>query len=163
MRKRKIIIVLEPDLLSNEVFAVNPFYDEGEAKNKLQYTDFLIHFRERKGVLEMKACEYSGVFYTTGHTQIHNVNRLFLSKKDRAISEILKSSDDLLFDDGRMRGILKNWNEDVSFKEELSDLIESRRQAIKNKSLKIAMREYEDARAKLQVLMFPDLESKESQ
>jgi hypothetical protein len=153
IRKRKIILVLEPDLLSNEVFAVNPFYDEGEEKNKLQYIDALIKLREENGELTVTACEYTGCFYTTGHTQIHNVNNLFLNKKDKAINEILRTPYEYIEDEGRMNKLLENWNEDMDFKNYLIKLINSRKEDNSKERISKALENYDKARKELEEAM----------
>ena len=154
LRKRKIILVLEPDLLSDEVFAVNPFYDEGEKKNKLQYIEGLIKIREENGKLTVKACEYNGCFYTTGHSQIHDVNNLFIDKKDKAINEIIKTPYKYIEDESRMNKLLSNWDDDEQFKNRLVALINSRKEEHKKDELNNALKAYENARIDLENAMF---------
>ena len=153
LRKRKIILVLEPDLLSNEVFAVNPYYDKGNEKNKLQYVSMSIDIHEKDGDLTFKNCEYKGTFYTIGHSQIHNVNSLFLDKKDLAVNEIIKSSNQLIEDDSRFSKILSNWANDEEFKNELIELIEEIKDKSKKEQLEKAMENYEEARKRLEIAM----------
>ena len=152
-RKRKIILILEPELLSDEVFAVNPFYDEGEKKNKLEYIDALIKIREEKGKITVTACEYSGTFYTTGHSQIHNVNGLFLHKKDNAINEIIETPYKYIENEDRMNKLLSNWNDDLEFKNKLISLINTRKEEHAKEQLAKALENYEEARQKLEQAM----------
>jgi len=153
LRKRKIILVIEPELFSNEVFAVNPFYDEGDKKNKLQYIDVLVKLHEENGKITVSACEYSGTFYTTGHTQIHNVNGLFINKKDLAINEILKTDIQYIKDESRINKLLSNWDEDKEFKNELISLINDRKEEHKKQEFTKALNNYEIARKELENAM----------
>lgn len=153
LRNRKIILVLEPDLLSNEVFAVNPYYDEGEEKNKLQDIEISIRLTEKKGELNIDTCQYSGTFYTTGHRQIHSVNSLYIDKKDKAIAEILKIQFEHIEDNNRMNKLLSNWDHDPCVKNHLISLIEDRKKENKELEIKKALENYELARNQLELVM----------
>lgn len=155
LRNGKIIIVLKPDLLSNQVFAVNPYYDEGDSKNRLQYVDALVKFREKNGKLELTACEYNGAFYTTGNSQIYDVNSLFVEKKDIAIHEVLTIPSKCLLEDKRMDKLLFNWRHDKDFQNELRAMIDYRKDGIKKEEIEKAIQEYEEARKNLHEKMFP--------
>jgi len=153
LRKRKIILTLEPDLLTGEEFAVSPFYDEGSKNNMLQDVNISVRIVEKKGKINASA-EYYGSHYTTGHTQINSLNSCYISKKDRAIAYILKTEYQYIEDDSRMNKLLSNWSSDPDFKAELVSLINERKDKHRKEELKLAMEQYDEARKNLEKAMF---------
>ena len=122
---RKITIVLESSIYSGEPFAVNPFYDEGEEKNKLQRTNFNIKVVENGGEIEAIA-SMEGALYTTGHTQIHDLKALFKTKIERAVYEILDTDIKYINDKGRMNKLIDNLESEEE-KDHALNLIENRK------------------------------------
>ena len=159
LRNRKIIIVLEPDLLTCEEFAVNPFYNEGLEKNKIQEIRIGVWLTEKNGNIKVETAEYNGTHYTTGHTQIHYLNGMYLNKKDCAIAEIKKTEFQYIEDESRMNKLLCNWNDFPEFQKELIDLINNRKAEHQKNKLKQALNEYEGARKRLEKIMFKTKET----
>lgn len=159
LRKGKIIIVLSPDLLTNQEFAVNPFYNEGTAKNMLQEAKFGVWFTEKDGEIKIDYAGYNGTHYTTGHTQLHSINSMYLSKKDCAISEILKTADKYIEDNSRMNKLLSNWDNDLDFKIELKELISARKKQINKNKIKSIVEKYEAAKRELDVILKENISS----
>jgi hypothetical protein len=147
LRNRKIIIVIEPDLLSNEVFAVNPYYDEGENKNKLQYAKFNISVEENYGRVSANVSYLgAGSHFTTGHTQLHeSFEKVFISKKEKAIHEILTIEEKWYNQPDRVSKILKMWDKDTKFKSHLISLCEKREIEFKEDKIKKANKMYKEA------------------
>lgn len=153
LRNGKIIIVIKPKLLSNQTFAVSPYYDEGDAKNQLQEASFNITVCEKGGDVKCNVGFSSGLgHFTKGRTQIHcGMSKLLFSKVDLAAHEILTCDDKYLFDEDRMSRLIKNLKLS-SEKEWAKSLICSRKDVIKKASvtkakdkLMIAIAEYESS------------------
>lgn len=145
-RDRKIIIVIESDLYSDEVFAVTPFYDEGDAKNQLQSIQFHLDVTEQAG--QVKANVSFGnclSHFTKGHSQLHSpLNRFFLDKKDCARNWFLTEKQEF-FTDERIKRILDLWETDKPFQVELSNIAKSRKLKFKNDRLVKAKLEHQKA------------------
>jgi hypothetical protein len=153
MRKGKIIIVLEPELLSNQVFAVNPYYDEGDEKNKLQYVRIALEIKEDNGKIQVESCNYKGFTYTTSHRQMTDPNNLYLSKRDRAISELLNLDIEYINDIDRIDKLLGLWTDDPAFKSHLVDIISYRKELDFSNRLKNAMEKQQEASDEIKGLL----------
>ncbi len=153
LRNGKIIIVLNPDLLSNQVFSVSPFYTEGDEKNKLEYTRIHLMIFEKEGNIKIEGCGYSGQHYTTGHTQICSPNKLFLSPKEHAIHEIESTDIKYVKDSKRMGRLLGMWEGDESFLHELNLLIEKRKREHLLEEYKEASLNFKKAREEFETLL----------
>lgn len=161
LRNRKIILVLEPDLLSDEVFAVNAFYDEGEEKNKLKQIQVSLNLTEKNGKIEVENCAYAGYHSTTGHSQIHHTESMFVDKKDKAVHELLTTPYKYIEGESRMKQLLDCWNEDQEFRKELVDIIVNRKEEHRKDKLSEALEEYEGARVRLEKAMNISVEKEE--
>jgi hypothetical protein len=155
LRNRKIILVLEPDLLSNEVFSPSPFYDDGDNKNKLQTIRIGITLLEEKGKVTIEKCNYVDYHSTTGHRQI-NINEMFINKKDHAIYEILTTDYKYIEDKRRINQLLSNWDNEIEFRDKLINLINNRKEEHKKKEFIKALEAYETARKNLEHTMCLD-------
>lgn len=125
---RKIILEIESDLYSNEVFAVTPFYDEGDAKNQLQAVHINIQITEENGELKT-GINYGNMLshFTKGHTQLHYpLDTFYLNKKDCAL-HYFNTEKQEQFTDERIIKILKLWEEDKSFHSKLVEIVEKRK------------------------------------
>ncbi len=128
---RKITIEFESDLYSNEVFAVTPFYDEGDDKNQLQEVKFVVYVTEEDGVISASVkfgnCLYH---YTKGHTQLHkDLTKFYKSKKECALDWVETESEEN-FNESSKTQILKLWEHDVKFYDMLKKKIKEREQKI---------------------------------
>ena len=154
VRNGKIIIVIEPSLLSSQTFAVNPFYDEGDKKNQLQEAHFSVSLTERNREITKCTVNFGNSLghFTKGHTQIHDrMENLFFTKIEKAVHEILTTDVKYLEDDSRMNKLLTLLDSDRE-REHVSSLIDDRLSEVKSKrvivakeALKEAMAEYEAA------------------
>ena len=110
LRNGKIIIVIKPRLLSDQVFAANPFYDEGDKKNQLQEAHFNINISEKSGIIKSEATFGNGLsHFTKGHSQIHSsMKDLFLTKIEEAAHEVLTTDQKYLMDSERMGKLINN-------------------------------------------------------
>ena len=110
LRNGKIIIVIKPRLLSDQIFAVNPFYDEGEKKNQLGNAHFNLEITESGGSVKVEANFGNGLsHFTKGHSQIHcNMHHLFLTKIENAVHEVLTTDEKYLFESERMGKLIDN-------------------------------------------------------
>jgi hypothetical protein len=135
-RDRKIIVVIESDLYSDEVFAVTPFYDEGDAKNQLQSLHFNLELTETSGEVKAKVSFGNCLsHFTKGHSQLHsNLSTFFIDKKDCARNWFLTEKEEW-FKDERITQILKLWETDNLFHAELSDIAKARKMKFKNDRL----------------------------
>jgi hypothetical protein len=154
LRNRKIILVIEPDLLSDEVFSYSPFWDDGEDKSKLQKVRINLGLLEKNGNIEIENCEYAGHHFTTDNSQITDPNDMFVDKKDHVINEILTTQFKYIEEEYRMNKLLGIWDNDIEFKNKLISLINSRKEKHKKKILDEALRTYEEARKNLEDAMF---------
>ena len=150
LRNGKIIIVIKPSLLSNQVFAVNPFYDGGDSKNQLKSASFHLQVEEKAGSVSVEA-NYSGYHFTTGHTQVHDLRSMFFTKIENAVYEILKSDRKYILDSDRMTKLVNNL-ETQEEKDHVRSLIDKRIEAArvnnmmsKKVSMLDAIKEYEAA------------------
>ena len=150
-RGRKIILVIESDLYSDEVFAVTPFYNEGDKKNQLQDVHFELKVTETSG--NIKASVEFGNFlshFTKGHTQLHEpVNTFFIEQKDCARNYFLKEKPEH-FTDERINQILKLWKEEPEFRSELSLIAIERKKQFKIDTLNKAKENYQKALSNLE-------------
>lgn len=153
-RGGKIILVIEPDLFSNEVFAVNPYYDEGENKNKLQYAKFNISVEENYGRVSANVSYLgAGSHFTTGHTQLHeSFDKVFISKKDKAIHEILTIGEKWYYADGRIGKLLKMWDSEPKFQDHLKKLCVKRECEFKAIRFKKAKENYLNALSEMETI-----------
>jgi hypothetical protein len=148
-RDRKIILVIEPDLFSDEVFAVTPFYDAGDEKNKLQHARFNVSIEETKGIISAKV-GYSGNNFTTGHSQIHgSIESHFIDKKDCALNWFLNEPEEY-YTESRKNQILNMWNHDQIFQKELSEIFEKRQKEFKIEKLNKIKKKYQEALEELE-------------
>ena len=136
-RGRKIIIVFESELYSNETFAVNPFYDEGDEKNQLQAVHFDLKVTEDNGQVNAEVYYGSGgSHFTKGHTQLHSsLSSYFLDKKECAMDWIEEEKEEYFTKD-RIDKMLSNWKEDRMFLEALQGLIKEKLQNIRLEKIK---------------------------
>ncbi|MCP3924520.1 MAG: hypothetical protein GY714_18255 [Desulfobacterales bacterium] len=128
-RGRKIIIVIEPDLFSSEVFGVTPFYDEGDEKNQLQNAQFVVNITEEDYKVDANV-SYTGCHYTKGHTQLHSLSECALSKKDVALNWFL-TEEEKYYTEDRIQQILKLWVEDEEFYKKLVEISTRRKKEFK--------------------------------
>lgn len=153
-RGRKVIIVFESDLYSDEVFAVTPFYDEGDAKNQLQDAHFTLNVDEKSGNIKANVW-FTGAntHYTKGHTQLHYpMNRFFLSKEDCVIDWAMTEKEEWLNED-RIKQVLNMWNGNTEMQERIKDIISNRKQRFKLDRLKKAKENYHIALKELESAM----------
>lgn len=130
VRNGKIIMVIEPKIMSSQVFAVNPFYTEGDEKNQLQDTQYIIKVTEKNGEIKKFEAEYSNSLshFTKGHTQIHcGMRNLFKSKIETAVYEILTTKIKYILDDSRMKKLIDLLDSDEERNHAIM-LIEKRKQ-----------------------------------
>jgi len=145
-RNRKIIIVIESDLYSNEVFAVTPFYDEGDKKNQLQSINFDLKVNEEGGKLDATV-NFSSYLphFTKGHTQLSKpLTMFYLTKKECAKDWFLNEKREY-FTESRISQILKLWDEDKDFQNELLDISIKRKKQFKSDDLNEAKKNYQIA------------------
>lgn len=147
-RDRKIILVIEPDLFSNEVFAVTPFYDEGDKKNQLQKIKLSMTVEEKNGKITTRV-NYSGDHYTKGHRQMFDVDRHFINKKDCTLNWFLNEPEKY-YTESRKKQILDIWKHDIEFQKELSEIFEKRKNEFKIKKLKEIKERYQEALSDLE-------------
>ena len=89
LRNGKIIVVIKPDLLSGQEFAVSACYNEGKEKNMLQKTRFSISVIEEGGkIMECRANYGESHHYTTGNIQIRSMKNVFINQFDKCLHEI---------------------------------------------------------------------------
>lgn len=149
-RGRKIIIVIESDLYSDETFAVNPFYDEGDEKNKLCEIRMAVDIKEQSGYVSAKVSFGNCLeHFTKGHTQLHrSIGSHYLTKKECAVDWFLNSSVDY-YTEERANQIFRNWENDKEFYTELQKLYKKRCLEIKKSKLLEAQSNYKEALDKL--------------
>lgn len=153
-RGRKIILVIESDLYSDEVFAVTPFYNEGDAKNQLQDVHFELKVTETSGKIKASV-EFGNCLshFTKGHTQLHYpVSKFFIDQKDCARDYFLKEKPEQFTDD-RINQILKLWKEEPEFQAELSLIATVRKKQFKIDALNEAKEKYQKALSKLETAL----------
>ncbi len=153
-RGRKIIIVIESDIYSDEVFAVTPFYDEGDKKNQLQSTHFILNVTEQSGAVNAKV-DFTGAntHYTKGHSQLHSpMNRFFISKEDCVIDWALTETEEYLRED-RINQVLKMWDGNPVIQNRINAIISERKQQFKIKKLEAAKTNYHQALKELEIAM----------
>lgn len=150
-RGNKIILVIESDLYSSEVFAVTPFYDEGDKKNQLQAVHFDVKVTEQDGKVEASV-NFGNCLnhFTKGHSQLHqSLRTFFLDKKDCARDWVNKESEEY-FNEGRKKQVLGMWQHDIEFQNELKALISKREDNIKRSALDKAKEKFKKASEKLE-------------
>jgi len=145
-RNRKIIIVFESDLFSDEVFAVTPFYNEGDAKNQLQKIHFNLEVTEQSGIVDAKVSFGNCLnHFTKGHSQLHSpLTTFFLTQKECALNWFLTEKQEW-FKEERINQILKLWEHDKEFCQKLLDISEKRNKQFKIDALNKAKQEYKVA------------------
>ena len=145
-RGRKIIITIESDLYSNEVFAVTPFYDEGEKKNQLQSVHFNLEVHEEDNKVDAKVFFSNPLsHFTKGHQQLHKpINKFYLSKKDCAKDWFISEKQEY-YTDQRISQILKIWETDKPFHDELQAISIQRKRQFQIDNLNKAKKEYQMA------------------
>jgi type I restriction-modification system DNA methylase subunit len=153
-RGRRIIVVFESDLYSDEVFAVTPFYDEGDAKNQLQCIRFDLNITEQSGQVKAQVGFANSLsHFTKGHSQLHYpINTFFLDKKDCARNWFLTEKQEY-FTDERIDQILKLWEADPKFHEELIDITRRRRHSFRVDRLNTAKLRHQKALLELEEAM----------
>jgi len=132
-RNRKIILVIEPDLFSNEVFAETPFYDEGPEKTQLQSVNFSLSVKEERYKISASVF-YQGAHYTKGCSQIHDINRRFIDKKDCALNWVQSETEEYLTEE-RLGKVLKMWETEPNFQQVINDLFKKRKAQIAHQRL----------------------------
>ena len=157
LRNGKIIIVIKPDLLLNQNFAVNPFYTEGKKKDRLKSTHFEIRVKEASGKVDAEVLFGNGLsHFTYGHRQIHYpMSCLFKTKIELAVFEVLKTDSKLLRDSDRMEKLINNLDTDED-RSHVRSIIKKRIRSLdfedadtkKNAMLK-AIKEYEESLSNL--------------
>lgn len=138
-RGKKIILVFESDLFSDQVFAVTPFYDEGDNKNQLQAVHFELKVTEKAGKIEAKVDFASCLtHYTKGHRQLHYpLKTFYLDKKDCTRNWANTETEEYLTDE-RCNQVLAIWMQEPEFQKEIIDIIDKRREFFKSERIKIA-------------------------
>ncbi|MES2382345.1 MAG: hypothetical protein V4538_14965 [Bacteroidota bacterium] len=153
-RGRKVIICFESDLYSDEIFAVTPFYDEGDAKNQLQDAHFVLKVSEKSG--ELKASvdfTCANTHYTKGHSQLHYpMSRFFISKIDCVIDWAMTENEEYL-NDQRILQVMDMWKGNTEIQNRISAIISERKQGFKLKRLQEAKENYHKAIKELEVAM----------
>lgn len=145
-RNRKIIIVIESDLYSDETFAVNPFYDEGDDKNQLQSVRFNISVTEKSGKIDAKVSFGNCLsHFTKGHSQIHKpLSSHFLSRRDCALDYIISEKEEY-FTDEKIVKIINQWESDPDFQNKLLNAAEKRKAQFRMDRLNKAKASYAKA------------------
>ncbi len=150
---RKITLVFESDLYSDEVFCNNPFYDEGDAKNQLQATHFSLTVSEQSG--ELKATVEFGnclTHFTKGHSQMHrNINTMFVRKEDSAINWALTEKVNALTGSSANQ-VIDMWDKRPDIQQRIRSIIKERLTSARltkireaKEKYQQAMKDYEDA------------------
>lgn len=145
-RNRKIILTIESDLYSNETFAVTPFYNEGDEKNQLQSVHFNLEVNEQDGKVEAKVFFSNPLsHFTKGHTQLHKpITTFYLTQKECALDWFLNEKQEWFTED-RITQILKLWESDTEFYNELANIAVKRKKQFKIDALNEARLNYENA------------------
>jgi hypothetical protein len=145
-RNRKIILTIESDLYSDEVFAVTPFYNEGDKKNQLQALHLNLELTEQSGKIEAKVF-FSNCLshFTKGHTQLHKpITTFYLTQKECALDWFMNEKQEW-YTDERIAQILKLWESDKEFHSELLDISVKRKKQFKIDALNEAKQNYKTA------------------
>ncbi len=145
-RNRKIILVIESDLYSDEVFAVTPFYNEGDKKNQLQSLHLNLELTEQSGNVKAKVF-FSNCLshYTKGHTQLHKpITTFYLTQKECALDWFMNEKQEC-YTDERIVQILKLWESDTEFHSELLRISLNRKKQFKIDELNEAKENYKSA------------------
>lgn len=145
-RNRKIILVIESDLYSDEVFAVTPFYDEGENKNQLQAIHFNLELTEKSGKVDAKVFFDNPLsHFTKGHSQLHKpLSTFYLTKKECALDWFINEKEEW-YTEERITQILKMWESDKDFYNELLEISIKRKKQFKVEALNKAKEKYNKA------------------
>lgn len=166
-KKRRIIIELESDLYSSEVFAVTPFYDEGDAKNQLQAVNLQLNIKEVDGEVSADV-QFSNCLghFTKGHSQLHSpLTTFFKDKKDCARAWAKKESRKYLTQE-RIKQVLKLWEGDDIFVKELQQLISDRSKQLKDEEITRTRKLFLSAAAEYasaaEEVVAPDITKKEA-
>jgi hypothetical protein len=149
-RGRKIILVIESDLYSDETFATTPFYDEGDEKNQLQSIVFNLSVTEKSGKVEAHV-DFGDCLYmcTKGHSQLHEpLKNHFLTKKECALDWFMNEKEKYYTDES-INKILKRWETDKEFHDCLLNISLKRKKQFKLDALKRAKENYQIALKKL--------------
>jgi len=145
-RNRKIFLTIESDLYSDEVFAVTPFYDEGDKKNQLQALHLNLELTEQSGKVDAKVF-FSNCLshFTKGHTQLHKpITTFYLTKKECALDWFINEKKEW-YTDGLITKILKLWESDKEFYNELLEISIKRKKQFKIDALNKAKENYKNA------------------
>ncbi|MDT8412685.1 MAG: hypothetical protein RQ875_09505 [Vicingaceae bacterium] len=145
-RSRKIILVIESDLYSDEVFAATPFYIEGDKKNQLKSLHLNLQLTEQSGKVEAKVFFGNCLFhFTKGHTQLHKpISTFYLTQKECALDWFMNEKQEC-YTDERIAKILKLWESDKEFHSELLDISVKRKKQFKIDALNEAKHSYKTA------------------
>ena len=145
-RGRKIILVIESDLYSDETFAITPFYDEGDIKNQLQAIHFNLEIMEKSGNIDAKVSFGNCLSHSTkGHSQLHRpLSSFYLTKKECALDWFNNEKEEY-FTDEKIKQILKLWESEPDFYNQLLEIYNKRKKEFKIEALNKAKEEYKKA------------------
>jgi len=145
-RGRKIIVVFESDLFSDETFCENIFYNEGDAKNQLRQVHFKLNVTEKSGnvtaSVEFDSCLNH---FTKGHSQCHQpLNTYFLNRKEASKSWMLNYKNPY-YSDGRAMQVIEQYKSEPDFKKELEAIYQNGLHMLKVEKMKVAKDKYQQA------------------
>lgn len=131
-RGRKIILIIESDLYSNETFAVTPFYNEGDEKNQLREVYFGLEVKESGGEIDAKVSFGNCLsHFTKGHSQLHKpISKFYLTQKECALDWFLNEKQEH-FTDHLINKALKLWESDKQFHDDLLNISLQRKKQFK--------------------------------
>lgn len=149
-RGRKIILVMESDIYSDETFAVNPFGDEGDEKNQLDAIHFGIKVTEKGGKIKAEVSFGNCLnHFTKGNSQLHSSIETFYSDRKDCAMDWIKSTDDEWFLDDRIKQIANQWERDPEFQAQFLSAVNKRKQKTKANELKEAEFGFQQALSRL--------------
>lgn len=150
---RKITVVFESDLFSEEQFAVTPYYSEGE-KDQLQAIIFSLEVVEKSGKVEAKVNFGNPLsHFTKGHTQIHfPINTLFKDRKDSVLNWAYNAEMKQFYED-QINRVLSQFKDEHLFCENIREIIKDRFKQQHSIKVLLAKKELDEAIVKLQELL----------
>lgn len=153
-RGRKIILVIESDLYSDETFAENPFYDAGDEKNQLETIYFNLELSEKSGNVDANVSFGNCLsHFTKGYSQLHKpLTSFYLTKKECALDWFLNEKEEW-YTEERIKQILKLWENEPDFYNELLEISNNRKKQFKLEALDKAKKEYKEALDNLDKLL----------
>lgn len=141
-RKREIIIVVESDIYTDDVFCVTPFYDEGDDKNHLQHMKFNVYVEEVGGKVSATVNFSSEYHSTTGYSQLHGgIGSYYKERKDSVLAWFLNTKQEY-FNKIHQDSLLKIWESDIDFCHQLKEIAKKRELEFKKEILREAKEKY---------------------